>query len=192
MAKNLKIILTAIAITAIASLFGASSYLSMSTPALAQQTVPEGPQGDGDGETNDDNVGTTQPTKQEGPQGDGDGETNDDFGTFTSDSWTNQKPVITGTVNVGDATKNFINENKKVSFVEAATSAEKQVQNGSVVEGELDVKQGYLVYSFRVLDTQSDISYKIIIDAGDGKVLYKSEGMSPKSHGMHEFGDNEK
>jgi hypothetical protein len=90
MIKNLKIILTAIAITAIVSLFGASSYLSMSTPVLAQQTVPEGPQGDGDGETNDDNVGTTQPTTPEGPQGDGDGETNDDLGTFTSDSSTNQ------------------------------------------------------------------------------------------------------
>lgn len=167
MTKNSKTILIAIAITAIASLFGATSYLSMSTPALAQQTVPEGPNGDGDGETNDD-------------------------GSSTSDSSTNQRPVITGSVNVGDTTKNYINENKKVSFVEAATSAEKQVQNGSVVEGDLDVKQGYLVYTFSVIDTQSDISYKIIIDAGDSKILYKSEGMSSESHGMHEFGDNEK
>ena len=37
-----------------------------------QNSVSEGPNGDGDGETNDDY------TASEGPNGDGDGETNDD------------------------------------------------------------------------------------------------------------------
>ena len=40
------------------------------------QTGSEGPQGDGDGETNDDVNATT--SAPEGPQGDGDGETDDD------------------------------------------------------------------------------------------------------------------
>ena len=44
---------------------------------IVQQTTQEGPQGDGDGETNDTNVDPTPQTTQEGPQGDGDGETND-------------------------------------------------------------------------------------------------------------------
>ncbi len=55
MTKNSKTILTVMTITVIASLVGATSYLSMSIPVFAaQQTVPEGQNGDGDGETNDD------------------------------------------------------------------------------------------------------------------------------------------
>lgn len=168
MTKNSKTILTVIAITAIASLVGATSYLSMSVPVFAaQQTVPEGPNGDGDGETND------------------------DVKSSTSDSFTNQKPVITGSVNVDDTIKKYINENKKISFSDAAITAEKQVKNGSVVRGHVDIEQGYLVYTFSVIDTQSDISYKIIIDAGDGKILNTSEGMPFESHEMHDFGDHE-
>lgn len=127
----------------------------------------------------------------------------------SSDSSMNQKmPAITGSVNVNDTIKNYINENKKVSFSEAASTAEKQVQNGSVVGGHIGIEQGYLVYTFCVIDTKSDTSYNIIIDAGNGKVLNKSEGMSLKSfgkfghsipfggmsfgsHGMHEFGDKQ-
>ena len=122
----------------------------------------------------------------------------------TANSVTNQKiPEITGSVNVDDAIKNYINENKKISFSEAATSAEKQVENGSVIGGHVGIQQGYLVYTFCVIDTKSDTSYNIIIDAGNGKVLNKSEGMSLKSfgsmpfggmpfkqHGMHEFGQH--
>ena len=168
MTKNSKTILIAIAITTIASLVGATNYLSMSTPALAvQQTILEGPNGDGDGETND------------------------DVNSSISDSSTNQKPVITGSVNVDDTIKKYINENKKISFSEAATTAEKHVENGSVIRGHVNVEQGYLVYIFNVIDTQDDISYKIIIDAGNGKVLNKSEGIQFESHEMHEFVDHE-
>ena len=131
------------------------------------------------------------------------------------DSFKNQTmPVITGSVNVDNAIKNYISENKKVSFSTAADTAEKQVENGSVVGGHVGIEQGYLVYTFCVIDTKSDTSYNIIIDAGDGKVLNKSEGMSLKSfskfghsmpfgnmpfdnmpfesHGMHGFGEHGK
>ena len=123
----------------------------------------------------------------------------------TTDSSVNQKPVITGSVNVKDTIKNFINDNKKVSFSDAAATAEKQVENGSVIGGHVGIEQGYLVYTFFVIDTKSDTSYNIIVDAGNGNVLNKSEGMSFKSfdgmpfgqhgmnefeqHGMHGFGD---
>lgn len=43
-----------------------------STYTTAQNVTNEGPNGDGDGETNDDY------SASEGPKGDGDGETNDD------------------------------------------------------------------------------------------------------------------
>jgi len=92
-------------------------------------------------------------------------------------------PEISGSVNVNETIKNYINENRKVSFSTAADTAEKQVENGSVVGGRVGIEQGYLVYTFCVIDTKSDTSYKIIIDAGDGKVLNKSEGMSLKSFG---------
>jgi hypothetical protein len=100
------------------------------------------------------------------------------------DSSANQMPVIAGSVNVDDAIKNYINENKKVSFAEAATSAEKQVQNGSVVGGRVGIEQGYLVYTFSVIDVTNNTVYNIIIDAGDGKVLYKSAGIPLESHGF--------
>lgn len=121
------------------------------------------------------------------------------------DSSKDQKmPEITGSVNVKDTMKNYINTNQKVSFSVAASTAEKQVENGSVVGGHIGIEQGYLVYTFCVIDTKSDTSYNIIIDAGNGKVLNKSEGMSFKSfgafghsmpfgsHGMKGFGGHAK
>ena len=116
----------------------------------------------------------------------------------TTDSSVNQKPVITGSVNVKDTIKNFINDNKKVSFSDAAATAEKQVENGSVIGGHVGIEQGYLVYTFFVIDTKNDTGYKIVIDAGNGSVLNKSEGKPLKSFGdmpfgpmgMHEFGQH--
>ena len=60
-----------------------SGAIYIEKPASLASAIPfesgvEGPEGDGDGETNDDNVDTAQQTTQEGPEGDGDGETNDD------------------------------------------------------------------------------------------------------------------
>ena len=61
----------------------ASGAIYIEKPASLASAIPfeseeAGPAGDGDGETNDDNVDTTQQTTQEGTAGDGDGETNDD------------------------------------------------------------------------------------------------------------------
>jgi uncharacterized membrane protein YkoI len=89
-------------------------------------------------------------------------------------------PEITGSVNVKEAARNFINENVNVSFVEAATTAQAQVEGGKVLGGHIGVVQGYLVYNFVVTDASGETSYKVIVDAGNGEVLYKSE--------VHEFG----
>jgi uncharacterized membrane protein YkoI len=83
-------------------------------------------------------------------------------------------PQINGTVNVREAMQNYLDENLQVSFAEATETAQAEVENGTIVGGHLGVVQGYLVYRFFIVD--SDLSYMTIVDAGNGEVLYTSEG----------------
>jgi uncharacterized membrane protein YkoI len=92
-------------------------------------------------------------------------------------------PQINGSVSVANETRNFINENVKVPFVEAAQTAQGQVTNGTVLGGHLGVVQGYLVYTFFVADTTNQTGHLVIVDAGNGNVLHTSEGLSFDSFG---------
>lgn len=83
---------------------------------------------------------------------------------------------ITSSVNVGNATHNFIKENQKVSFSAASASAEQQVTNGKVLGGHIGIVQGYLVYTFFVVNAENQTGYKVIVDPGNGQVLYTSQG----------------
>ena len=94
-------------------------------------------------------------------------------------------PKINGSVNVVDNLKNFLKESTKISFSQAAQTAEKQV-NGTVIGGHIGVIQGYLVYTFAVVGNQT--LYKTIIDAGNGQVLYTSQGHPIGSMGAGPFG----
>lgn len=85
-------------------------------------------------------------------------------------------PEITGTVSVKDQTREFLNENVKVSFVDAAATAQEQVEGGRVLGGHIGVVQGYLVYNFIVTDALGETVYKVIVDVGNGEVLYTSDG----------------
>lgn len=86
-------------------------------------------------------------------------------------------PEITGTVNIKEQTREFINESVKVSFVDAATTAQEQVEGGKVLGGHIGVVQGYLVYNFIVTDASGETVYKVIVDVGSGEeVLYTSDG----------------
>lgn len=96
-------------------------------------------------------------------------------------------PEINGSVSVANETSSFINENVNVSFVAAAETAQGQVANGTVLGGHLGVVQGYLVYMFFVADTENQTGYKVIVDAGNGEVLYTSEGQTLGSFG-HGYG----
>ena len=87
-----------------------------------------------------------------------------------------QLPNITGSVNVGQTAKSFIKDNLKVSFSQAADIAGKQITNGTVVGGHLGVVQGYLVYKFFAMNPTTHTGYLTIVDAGNGKVLYTSQG----------------
>jgi len=107
-------------------------------------------------------------------------------------------PKINGSINVGQQLKNFFKENTKIPFTTAAETAIKQIPNGKVLGGHLGVTQGYLTYTYFVVDPTNETGHKVIVDAGNGKVLYTSEGFamaslasSWKAHGVgpwHEFG----
>jgi uncharacterized membrane protein YkoI len=98
--------------------------------------------------------------------------------------WSDQGiPQINGSVSVANETSNFINENVKVPFVEAAQTAQGQVTNGTVFGGHLGVVQGYLVYKFFVANMANQTGHLTIIDAGNGQVLYTSEGQPLGSFG---------
>jgi hypothetical protein len=91
-----------------------------------------------------------------------------------------QMTNLTGSVNVKDAIKNFIEENQNVTFSEASQTAQDQINNGTVVAGNLGITQGYLVYTFLVLDGVNETMSKVIVDAGDGQVLHTSEPHATK------------
>jgi uncharacterized membrane protein YkoI len=82
---------------------------------------------------------------------------------------------INGSVSVRDGIKNFFAESVKTPFIAAAQTAQDQIANGTVLGGHLGVTQGYLTYTYFVADPMNDASYKVIIDAGNGQVLYTSE-----------------
>jgi uncharacterized membrane protein YkoI len=92
-------------------------------------------------------------------------------------------PQINGSVSIANETTDFINENVNVSFVEAAQTAQGQVMNGTVLGGHLKVLQGYLVYTFFVAEIDNQMGHLVIVDAGNGNVLFTSEGQSFESIG---------
>jgi uncharacterized membrane protein YkoI len=98
-------------------------------------------------------------------------------------SFGERMPQINGSVSLANEASNFINENVKVSFVAAAQTAQGQVTNGTVLGGHLGVVQGYLVYTFFVSDIGNQTGHLVIVDAGNGNVLYTSEGQSFGSFG---------
>ena len=99
-----------------------------------------------------------------------------------------QLPTINGSINAGQTVKNFIKDNLKVSFVQASEIAGKQIANGTIVSGHLGVVQGYLVYTFFIVNGQDHTGHLIIVDAGNGKVLYTSQGQTIGSFGPPVFG----
>jgi len=94
-----------------------------------------------------------------------------------------QLPNITGSVNAGQTVKNFIEDNLKVSFIQASEIAGKQITNGTIVGGHLGVVQGYLVYTFFIANGKDHTGHLIIVDAGNGMVLYASQGKTMGSFG---------
>jgi len=95
-----------------------------------------------------------------------------------NDSMYGDIPKINGSVNVGEQLKNFFKQGTKIPFTTATETAQKQVANGTVLGGHFGITQGYLTYVFFIVDPTSQTGHKVIVDAGNGKVLYTSEGFS--------------
>lgn len=62
-----------------------------------------------------------------------------------------------------------------------------------MVAGRLGITQGYLVYTFHVLNGGNETMSKVIVDAGNGQVLHTSEAHAMKAfdfmHGKGKGGD---
>lgn len=99
-------------------------------------------------------------------------------------------PNIKGSVDVKGTLHNYIKDNLKVSFSTAADTAAAQVQNGTIVSGNLGIVQGYLAYKFFAVNTDTHVGKMVIVDAGNGQVLYTSGDIQMNGHGMGMFGGN--
>lgn len=89
-----------------------------------------------------------------------------------------QIPKINGSINVFEKAQAAIENDLKTSFVEAAEIVTRLANNDTILlGGHLDVDQGYLVYKFFSINSVNHTAYKTIIDAGNGAVLYKSDGI---------------
>jgi len=82
---------------------------------------------------------------------------------------------LTGSVQVFPGLSQTIQSKAKISLSTAATIAEKSVGPSShAVSAHIGVKNGYLVYSVRIVDSNNNLHW-IIVDAGNGKVLLSQQ-----------------
>lgn len=86
-------------------------------------------------------------------------------------------PAIKGSVSLANATNAFVKDNVKVDFNTAANTAKGQITNGVVVGGQLSSVQGYLAYTFRVANYDAGTMKVVVVDAGNGSVLYTSNDL---------------
>jgi uncharacterized membrane protein YkoI len=85
---------------------------------------------------------------------------------------------INGSINIAEGITNFLKENTKIPFIAAAETAQQQIANGTAVGGHLSVTQGYLTYTYLVVNPTDETVHRITIDAGNGQVLSISQGQS--------------
>lgn len=86
-------------------------------------------------------------------------------------------PQLNGSVNVQQQADQFIQDNVQVPFATALEAAQAEVGNGTAISGRLGVVQGYLVYIFKIANFNAETSSIVIVDAGNGAVLYTSGDM---------------
>src|SRR5919106_5933273 len=86
-------------------------------------------------------------------------------------------PQLNGSVNIRDQANQFLQDSVQVPFATALETAQAQVENGTAISGSLGVVQGYLVYIFKLANFDAETSRIVIVDAGNGSVLYTSGDM---------------
>lgn len=98
-------------------------------------------------------------------------------------------PNVTGSIKLSTVIGNALSSQIKVGLNQAAVIAEKAVGNNShAVAAHFGVENGYLVYTVWVIDGTYNF-HRVVVDAGDGKVLAnqpisKEESMMMRGGGM--------
>jgi uncharacterized membrane protein YkoI len=95
--------------------------------------------------------------------------------------YANNIPQINGTLNLKNNTNGISIKNMSVPFLTAAQNAQNAIVNGTIINGHIGVTQGYLTYNFAVTNPTNNTLSNVIVDAGNGKVLYTSPGISINS-----------
>ena len=90
---------------------------------------------------------------------------------------------LKGSISVQNFTNGTISK-AKVSISSAAEIAQKQVPNGVVTGGRLTEAQGFLVYAFNVSDVSNQTSSLVLVDPGNGNVLYTGSLPQAGSDGL--------
>lgn len=81
-------------------------------------------------------------------------------------------PNWVGSIQVSNALSQMIQSKVHTTLGNAAASAEKAVGiNSHATSANLGEERGYLVYTVRIVDGNSN-SHKVIVDAGNGRVLF--------------------
>src|SRR5918992_810090 len=98
---------------------------------------------------------------------------------------------ITSSINLMSVISNAIGSNINVSLSDAATTAESSVGNGShAASAELGENNGYLVYNVMVIDPSMNFS-KVVVDPGNGEVLFNKQLSKEEHMMMHEMGERD-
>jgi len=108
-----------------------------------------------------------------------------EYGQFTI-------PEISGTIQITEESKDY-SDKSPIALSVAMAVSENSVENGKAIWGKLDVVQGFLVYKIGVL-VDNDIFYQSVVDAGNGALLYVSDGVSKDNwkHTKHSDGESHK
>jgi len=85
-------------------------------------------------------------------------------------------PEISGTIAIAEPSDDY-SDDAQIALSVAMAVAENSVENGKALWDKLDVVQGFLVYKIGIL-ANDDIFHKAVVDAGNGKALYVSDGVS--------------
>src|SRR5262245_18065888 len=97
-------------------------------------------------------------------------------------------PQLNGSVNIEQQANQFIQGNLRVPFATALETAQAEVQNGTAISGHIGVVQGYLVYTFKVANFNTETSRIVVVDAGNGAVLYTSQDIPLHYGGLGGYG----
>src|SRR3954449_658147 len=100
------------------------------------------------------------------------------IGSTMGGIYKNNIPQINGTINLKNNTNNIAIGNVSVPFLTAAQAAQNAISNGKIINGHIGITQGYLTYDFLMSNPTNNTLSKVIVDAGNGKILYTSPGMS--------------